>query len=132
MQPIKAMFGQAPEIDIPAGSYERNELSPADATCTITFNSSGAWSVTDDSGTAGTWLTGAAASKYEIIWNNTSGTLSSGTTGSYQDFPQSFGVTFTALNGSKTCTGDVSIRRKSDSVVVAGPESITITARVTP
>jgi hypothetical protein len=71
------------------------------------------------------------ASNYQIQATTTTGTLSVGTPGTWLEFPVTFAVSRTT-EGTKAWTGTYSIRRKSDSVVVDGPEDLSLTATVYP
>jgi hypothetical protein len=121
--------------DVPGGGYIANQNSPDDASCTLTFNSVGTFVFTDDLAESGTWKTGGGTgADYWVRWDNTSGTLSSGTTGSWLQLNsgRSFNVTFTSFNGSKSCTGTVRIASDSAGVNVLDSASVTITATVNP
>ena len=136
MRPIDVLrMSGALAAVVPAGSYSDNQQSPTDADCTITFNTNGSWSCTGDSGGSGIWKTGGGTgANYWIKWTNTSGTLSSGTAGTWQQISTNpaFGVVFTGINGSKSCTGTVQIATDAAGVNVIDSGSITITATVTP
>lgn len=129
MLPIKAMFGPGIVVEVPAGTYEDTAIDPDDAGVIINFATNGTGTVVTSAAPIDfTWLTGGSSSDFEIRWTNTFGTPSTGTTGSWLPFNQSWSVVRTSV-GTKTNTATVEIRRVSDSVVVASG-SITITATV--
>lgn len=116
---------------IQAVDYTRTVTDPADATCSITFASDGSFSGIADNGVGYSWLSGGAPGDYSVILTTAAGTLSSGTAGSYQNLGTSrtFAVTRTSV-GTKQWSGSVTIRRDIDSVVMAGPTNISLTATV--
>lgn len=135
MQPIQALrIGGALAAVVPAGSYVRNETSPTDAICNLTFGAS-TYTISDDFGTSGTWKTGGGGpGNYWVRWSNTSGTLSTGVAGTWQSMAGGpvFGVTFTAVSGSKSCTGTVEIATDAAGTNVIASGSVQLTATVTP
>jgi hypothetical protein len=126
----KLSFASAVTIFVPSGSGLTSTSSPTTAICAATFDNSGAYTI--DGGGGGSWMVGlgGVASDYEIMWTNTSGTLSTGTAGVWLNLGTTriFDVQRTTVGG-KSCTGTVQIRRASDSVVLASG-SITIQASV--
>lgn len=121
---------------IPSGSYDNLQISPTDATCNISFNSAGTCSVSAGTtpSSPANWLTGTGTgANYWIRWTNTSGTLSTGTAGSWLQLNanQTFGVSFTLNSaGSKVCTGTVEIATDSGGANVIASGSITLNAQV--
>lgn len=132
---LRAFAGTAsaptPTFTIQAVDYTRSVVDPADATCSITFANDGSFSGIADNGVAYSWLSGGNPGDYSILLTTTAGTLSSGTAGTYQNLGTSrtFAVTRTSV-GTKQWTGTVTIRRDIDSVVMAGPTNISLTATV--
>lgn len=132
---LRAFAGTAsaptPTFTINAVDYTRTVTDPSDATCSITFGSDGNFSGIADNGTGYAWISGGVPSGYSILLTTTTGTLSSGTAGSYQNLATSrtFAVTRTTI-GTKQWTGTATIRRDVDSVVMAGPTNISLTATV--
>lgn len=83
-----------------------------------------------------TWLTssGVPSSSYYARWTNTSGTLSSGTAGSWQQLNanREWSVTFTDDGGgSKACTGTLEIAADASGSTILATATITLTATVT-
>lgn len=120
MIPIRAFFGAGLAVQVPAGaSFETNTVG-FNALCDLTFANTGGWSCTDDASSTGTWLLNGLANQFEIRWDNLSGTLSTGTAGSWLPLSsdQTFGVTRTTL-GNKTCVGTCSIRVAATGIVLA-------------
>ncbi len=113
-------------------------LTPLNATAGVQVNTDGvlynlqAASYTSEF----TWLTssGTPSSSYWVRWTNTSGTLSSGTAGSWLQLnsTREFSVTFTDDGGgSKSCTGTLEIAADSGGASVLATATITLTATVT-
>lgn len=126
-----AAVGVSPTFTLNAVDYTRTVTDPADATCSITFGSNGSFSGIADNGTGYSWLVSGSPGDYSILLTTTAGTLSSGTAGSYLNLGTSrtFAVTRPSV-GTKQWTGAVTIRRDIDSVVMAGPVNISLTATV--
>lgn len=127
--------GGGDPVTVPSGTYTHDETSPTDAGVTFTFSSGGSWSAVNANFatiSSGTWEN--TVGTYYIRWTNTVGSLSSGTAGSWLALSssRSFGVSYTGVNGSKSCTGFVEIATDSSGVNVVGSGTITITATVTP
>jgi len=130
-----ATMGVAPVVSLAdAGDVSDENTFPGDAVASIQLESDGdifALGIING-GDQGDWITprSAAGGNYEARWTNTSGTLSSGTAGSWQALSstRTWAVSQSGV-GSKTCTGDLEIRRTADTVVVA-TKSITLTAQV--
>lgn len=105
---------------------------PADATAGITFSSNGTYAAADGtpSGNWATPTTTGVGSDYEIRWTNVSGTLTTGTAGSWLDMAsgQYFDVQRTTV-GTKSCQGTVEIRDKATSTVQT-TSTVTLTAEV--
>lgn len=135
MMPIKSMFASTSiRVTVPAGSYEHIVIDPADATCDISFNSNR--TVTLSAGvnpaTAGSWLSSnGTPADYWIRWSNTSGTLSIGTAGVWEQLNsnRTYGVS-RAFIGNKTCTGTVDIATDAAGVDIVATGSITLLAEV--
>ncbi len=121
-----------------SGGWTDTATSPDDATCTLNVLANGGYTVdglATGSIASGFWRTGGGTgSDYWIRWTNTSGTLSSGTAGSWLSLAsnRAFGVTFTSPNGSKTCVGTVEIATDSGGANVVASGSVSITAQVDP
>lgn len=126
-----ATGGGTPVFTITATDYTRTVTDPSDATCSVTFGSNGQVAGVADNGTPYAWVTVASPGDYSILLTTTAGTLSTGTAGTYQNLGTSrtFGVTRTTI-GTKQWTGTATIRRDIDSVVMAGPTNISLTATV--
>lgn len=120
--------GSASGAQLLDGDYSDAQIDPANASCGLTVGNSGAATATGES--PYTWLLSGVNSDYEIRADVTSGSLSSGTTGSWLvlSTSRSWAVTRTVI-GTKTATMAVQIRRVSDSVVLT-TATITITATV--
>jgi hypothetical protein len=121
---------------VPAGSYEHAVISPTNAVCDISFNSAGTCSVSAGvlPSSPAQWLTGTGTgADYWVRWTNTSGSLTTGTAGTWQQLSgtRTFGVTRT-LNtaGSVVCTGTVEIATDSGGANIVATGSITLTALV--
>jgi hypothetical protein len=82
-----------------------------------------------------TWLTaGDSSSNYWVRWTNTSGTLSSGTAGSWLQLSSTreFSVEYTTdADGSKTCTGTLEIAADAAGATILATATITLNAVVT-
>ena len=104
---------------------------PSDAYCAIIFRTTGKVDLQADSGSHPDWMSQGVAANYSIRLDTGSGTLSVGSAG--QDLPMTsdreFGVSRTTV-GSKSWVGTITIKRASDSAVVAGPVDISLTALV--
>ena len=141
MLPIAVMAGGdngvVVTLSVLPGSYSRNEVGGTDAVCTVTYNADGTWAAFDDFSTTGNWYaptTGGVGSGFWIRWTNTSGTLSTGTAGSWLALStsKSFSVEFTPLSGSKSCTGTVELATDAGGSNVVASGSVTITAISSP
>ena len=127
------------ENDTITGFGSVSESSPASATFRLD-NDGYAYSVVTDTLGVPTeeqlflWKTGGGSnSDYEAYATITSGTLTSGTTGSAVNLgtDREWVKTRPALSaGTATCVLSVSIRKASDSSVLAGPNTITLAAEV--
>jgi hypothetical protein len=121
---------------VPAGSYEHYVISPTNAVCNISFNAAGTCSVSAgvSPGSPAQWLTGSGSgADYWVRWTNTSGTLTTGTAGTWQQLSgtRTFGKTRTTnAVGSDIVTGTVEIATDSAGVDVIATGSITLTATV--
>lgn len=81
------------------------------------------------------WLTPKLGmAQFEIRWTTVSGTLTTGTSGVWNnmgsDVNYAVNRAFGAGTGTNACTGNVEIRRASDGVVVAGPTLHSLTAQI--
>lgn len=120
-------------VVIPAGGYEDYCIQPVNASCSITFKADGTWLVDNAnvSDLSGTWRNQAGS--YWIRWTNTSGTLSSGTAGTWQalTIDRTFAVIFTSNSGGgKNCTGNVQIATDSAGTNIIASGSIGLSAVV--
>lgn len=107
--------------------------SPGPANAAITFAADGTYTSTDGT-TNGNWFaptTGGVGSGYEIRWTVVSGTLTTGTTGTWQSLssPITYGRNRVAL-GFVTAVGTVEIRDASTLAVLA-TSTATLEAEVT-
>lgn len=120
---------------VPAATYFKEALAPADSIVNITFASAGGWSATDESSQTGTWkIGGGTGANYWVRWTNTSGTLSTGTAGTWQQLSsdRTFGVSVTSNSGGlKTTIGTVEFATDSGGANIIASGSITLTAQVT-
>lgn len=107
------------------------ESSPSTANATVTFANDGTWSASD--GQSGNWLSrprSGAGSDYEILWETGTGTLTTGTAGSYQSLSSGYTFGRSRLTaGLAEAFGTLRIRRAG-----AGAESascpVTLSAEV--
>lgn len=137
MKPIRVMemgagSGGGLGALIPAGFYLHYAFDPDDATCNIQFSSNGTCAISAGaSPDPDDWKTGTGVgADYDIRWTNTSGSLSSGTVGTWLSLGSNrvFGVVRT-ISGTKTCVGTVEIRNATTLAVLA-TGSITLEATV--
>lgn len=119
------------------GSYTDSEVDPGLAICGIRLGTDGTATnvrlVLGNQAITGEWgrpITASIGSSYEARVTLTSGTLTTGTTGSWLALSsqRDWDVQRNTI-GSKACTFTLEIRRVSDSVVVASA-SYTITATI--
>lgn len=120
---------------VPVGSYDIGTISPTDAVCNIQFDSAGTTTLSAgvNGGPAANWLVSGTGAQFWVRWTNTSGTLTTGTAGTWQQMNanRTFGVSFTLNStGSKVCTGTVEFATDSGGVNVVATGSITLTAQV--
>lgn len=118
-----------PIVSISNGSVDASATSPSSATAYYELQSDGD-TVTSD-GAIADWLIGSVTgSDYECRATLVSGTLSTGTTGSWLALssPRSWTVTRSSL-GSKTCTFDVEVGLVGTSTAL-DTARITLTAEV--
>lgn len=113
-------FYGAADISFPStGIAEANLVfDPSDANAAIIFSNNGTWTTGDGSG-SGNWIdppSTGVGSGYQILFTTTSGTLSSGTTGTWLSFPQTIARTQTIL-GASQWSGNVQIRDIATSTV---------------
>lgn len=95
-------------------------VSPTAATAGIIFNSNGTYAASDGA-PSGNWFsptTTGVGGSYEIRWTTTSGSLDSGTAGSWLALSsnRTFSIT-QSTPGNKTCVGTVEIRDTATSTV---------------
>lgn len=126
-------------LTAPTGSFS-DELTDPSCTATATngfrLKSDGTWEIYTSGGGwayAGDWIspiTGFTASDYEVRVDDTSGTVSAGTVGSYQGLgsTREWNVSFTGC-GDKSWAGTVTIRKTSGSPS-NGPAAISLVAAV--
>lgn len=84
-------------------------------------------------GYSGFWITPATnMALYSARWTNTSGTLSSGTAGSWLALSTSrvWYVERSGINGTKSCTGTLDIALTSNTSVILATKSITLSAQI--
>lgn len=98
-------------------TYYEIAIDPANALVTLTAEASGM--MVGTGGASYAWLLSGLASAYEIRADVSSGSLSSGTTGSWLNMgtDRSWTVSRTTL-GTNSCTLQFQIRRVSDGVVL--------------
>jgi len=121
--------GGGGSVTLNANDYFHTVVDPADAAVTLSLTTAG--DVTGTGVSTYAWLLSGAASDYEVKADLLSGSVSSGTTGSW--LPLSSSRTWTRTRsfvGESAASLSVSIRRVSDSVVVAGPVTKNLTATV--
>jgi hypothetical protein len=120
MKPSKLMMTAAPPLAVSI-----NDAAPTDseigvpASAIYALNSDGTGSSTQDTPATFTWLTTGLASQAEVRATYNSGTLSSGTTGSW--LPMSSNNAWScnrAANGTNFLNLTIEIRRASDGVVL--------------
>lgn len=102
-------------------TYSSLALSPDDSSITVSFTNTGLVQISQNSFpsvTQYTWLLSGAASDYQIRATLNSGTLTSGVTGSWLNFGQSWNVTRTTnVVGTSTATITIEIRDVATSTV---------------
>jgi hypothetical protein len=124
-------FYTAITIALPGAISGTDVQSPGPANATITFASNGTYSATG--GASGNWgspTTGGLGSGYDIRWTVVSGTLTTGTTGTWQSL--SAGITYgrnRVAVGIATASGTVEIRDASTLAVLA-TSTVTLEAEV--
>lgn len=133
MKPIAILRragGLGRAASVPAGTY--STVTSAPATASITFKSDGTWAVVSDTSPTGTWLTGTGTgANYWMRWTTTSGTLTSGTTGTWLVLSSNRAYTKTdsvAGGGALTVTGTVEISSDSSGTTILSTGSITLSA----
>ena len=131
-----ATMGVNPVVSLVAAGDASDEQSfPSSSTADIELQSDGdivGEGTQFGGGALGEWITprSAAGGNYEARWTNTSGTLSSGTAGTWQALSttRNYSVSQTGV-GFKTCTGTLEIRRTVGGAVLDS-KSVTLTAQV--
>jgi hypothetical protein len=116
--------------DVVAATYSNS--APSGSTTSIQFQSNGDVVVSDEFGNSVRYqwkIGGGEGADYEVRWTNTSGTLSTGTAGTWLSLSSNrqFLVLFNGT-GVKSCTGTVEIRMAAAPNTVFDSASITITA----
>jgi hypothetical protein len=126
-----------PRITLAASyTHTQSEVTPTDATVSFTLESDGDIVVDDDFGSSldiGDWIDpkGAAGGAYECRMSTVSGTVSTGTVGSWLALSSSRGWSKTRTSdaaGTDTYVGTLEIRRTADAVVL---DSATVTLNAT-
>lgn len=113
-----------------AGSFSDLNYDPADALCEIELDTNGILSISGTSGTSYYYLTGDAASNWEVRFTATTGTVSGGTTGVWLALTSARKVWVSQTSvGSKTCGVTVEIGRVGTSTAVTSA-LMNITAQV--
>lgn len=111
----------------PGGSYTKTDVT-ATVTCTLTLNSSGTWSATDDAFSSGSWLLSGVGGDYEVLFEPTSGTLTGGSSNVWERLNANRGYNVQRSSvGSKTCTGNLKIRQFVGGALVDN-QVVTLTA----
>lgn len=108
-------------------------ITPTSSTAEYSLKNDGVAQYIDSVGTtpiSGEWLVSGSAADFEVRATATSGTLTYGTTGSWESLgtTRAWGVTRTTI-GIKSCTLTIEIRRASDGVVLDSA-TITLSAEV--
>lgn len=131
-----ATMGASPVVSLLAATDASDQQSfPSSATASIELQNDGdivgAGNLAGG-GDQGDWIAprSAAGGNYEARWTNTSGTLSSGTAGTWQALSttRQWAVSQTGV-GTKTCTGTLEVRH-AVNLSVLGSKSVTLTAQV--
>lgn len=118
----------ASALRLDGNTYDDTVPDPSDASCTFTLDNLG---VASGPGVANyNWLSSGSASSYEVQATINSGTLTSGTTGSWLSLSSSrtWNVQRSVV-GSKSCSMTVQIRETANPSNTVSA-SITITATV--
>jgi hypothetical protein len=105
-------------VSVQSSTYSTTTAYPSPATSSVTFGSSGIVSALADTGAEYDWLDpNGDGSGYQIKFDTTSGSLSSGTAGVWLSLGsnQTIAVTRSTV-GAKTWSGTVTIRRAADMV----------------
>jgi len=106
-------------------------ISTADANATLTLGSGGGWSSSD--GGSGTWMSGGSGSDYDAMMTTVSGTLTTGTAGTWQNLGTSrtWGRNETR-NGNYTSTyvGTLQVRMAASPYTVLSTTTVTLEAVV--
>jgi hypothetical protein len=131
-----ATMGVSPVVSLAsAGDVTDQEFFPSSSTAYIELQNDGdifGFGSIQGSGDQGDWITprSAAGGNYEARWTNTSGTLSSGTAGTWEALSttRQWAVSRVGV-GSKTCTGTLEIRRTAGGAVLDST-NVTLTAEV--
>lgn len=119
-------------ITLPASITETKlALDPADATASLSFTNDGTYAAGDGS-PSGDWCNPTSAgigANYRIRFTTSTGTLTTGTTGSWLTFPQQITKTQTVV-GISTWTGTAEIAAASDTTTILDSCTIELTAEV--
>lgn len=129
-------FYQNLRAALAGGSYSHTAASPANATSGVKVDSDGyIYRLNGATYVQQTqWLLGGTAAEFECRWTNTSGSLSSGSAGTWQTCgsDQGFNITYTSDSpGNNSCTGTLEIRMAASPNTVLASASYTINAIVT-
>lgn len=137
MWPLSFMGGRPAPKPITPDTYTDTTQSPTDARCYLTVDTTGAWQIGGDNVgilASGNTNTGGGAGIW-VRWTSTVGSLSNGGpsgTALQLNANRTFDVVFTALNGTKSCTGTVDFATDAGMTNIIATSSITIAAQVTP
>ncbi len=113
--PIKVMLvrgssGGTPVLRLDDGTYTHDVIDPLDAAVDLSIDSSGSLTHTGDTGGSYAWISGGSPASYEVRAMATSGSVSTGTVGSWLPLSttRSWSVERTTV-GSKTVVLTVEI-----------------------
>lgn len=107
---LATMVGE--QVTLPDSLIDANEaVSPGSASAGVTFNADGTYNGAGN----GNWLTpprANAGSDYEVIWESGTGSLTTGTAGTYQSMASGYAFARNrTVVGSVSATGTIRIRR---------------------
>ncbi len=123
--------GGAGALTLNDGNYSTEVVDPLNAATSITLSNAGTFTAVGDDGETYPWLTGGSPSAYEVLVTTLSGTVSTGTVGSW--LPLSSNQTWAVLRttvGAKATTVLVEIGLLGTSTGLASA-TISMTATVT-
>ena len=118
-----------PAVSLPTNISIADEMSGGAANASITFNADGTYTGAGSSSTSGNWYTpttGGVGSAYEVRYTLSSGSVTTGTTGTWLAFPQSWSRN-RLTPGFSDASGTLEIRLISSGVVQAST-TLTLTA----